>query len=77
MPEQGLEKGLEAAADHAAEGVTLGLHVTDPGRSLDLVDGWGADEADLHPLSRWFLSHGPSVREGADRRNPWDYRSGA
>jgi hypothetical protein len=62
MTAKGLEKGLKASANQAAEDRTIDFHVTDSWSSLHLLGGRNSDETDLDALDRWLVCHAPSLR---------------
>jgi hypothetical protein len=70
MIKQGLEEGLEAPEDDAANGGSVDFKVADARRPLDLPSWGGTDETDLHPLDRKLAGHGFNLRDQADCGNP-------
>src|SRR6195256_2815042 len=74
---QGLEKWLKAAADHTAQRGTIDFDLADSRRTRDLLGRGHAHETHLHSLHWKLRGHGSQAREPAERRHPWNYRSGA
>ena len=65
---QRLEEGLEAAADKAADELTVDLDLADAHGLLDLLCRWRADEGDLDALGGWAVEHGTTL--GLTPRTP-------
>lgn len=61
---QGLQEGLKAAVDEAAQDRAVDFHLAHSRRALDPLGGRSADETNFHALFSLLLSH---VRKAMDR----------